>query len=586
MSNRSPSTSLEAVEAFRGAAPNCSPMWRADLGDGIVGVGEWSEQKSEEAFVRLGGSCQQRRGIGLVSGTGGISMGSGDPMLLQCGPPFVGVLGQFQCILPSNGYDNIKGKAIDAGATVEPDLRVFLRREISSKFFRLTAYPKLRATAATCHPLPPPATYHLPPRGPKQNISPLSDLRALPVPVKRDQTPKPKPKPRRQLNRRDSQGNEKRKKLVRIPSSTVANSLRGRIAGAARSGSTMATSTMVVAAGSCLGARVAAAAAPAPAPAVGLPGLRFAANSERERKRKPNILKLESQFVPAFNVSIRRRGQGLSTRGLRSAGVRSAASDPEQLRAAREDVKKLLAEKKCHPILIRLGWHDAGSYDKNIAEFPRRGGANGSLRFSPELGHGANAGLINAVKLLEPVKAKYAGITYADLFQLASATAIEELGGPKIPMRYGRVDTKSPEECAIEGNLPDAGPPNPADHLRKSWTAEWLKFDNSYFRDIKAQSDEDLLVLPTDKVLAEDPEFKKFTDKYAEDQNAFFADYALAHAKLSELGSKFDPEEGIFIDQEAPPKKEPVVEKFVAAKLIMQTGREWPFSSPAMVLSS
>ncbi|BBN20236.1 L-ascorbate peroxidase [Marchantia polymorpha subsp. ruderalis] len=378
----------------------------------------------------------------------------------------------------------------------------------------------------------------------------------------------------------------------------------------------MATSTMVVAAGSCLGARVAAAAAPAPAPAVGLPGLRFAANSERERKRKPNILKLESQFVPAFNVSIRRRGQGLSTRGLRSAGVRSAASDPEQLRAAREDVKKLLAEKKCHPILIRLGWHDAGSYDKNIAEFPRRGGANGSLRFSPELGHGANAGLINAVKLLEPVKAKYAGITYADLFQLASATAIEELGGPKIPMRYGRVDTKSPEECAIEGNLPDAGPPNPADHLRKvfyrmglndreivalsgahtvgrsrpersgwgkketkyttganigapggqSWTAEWLKFDNSYFRDIKAQSDEDLLVLPTDKVLAEDPEFKKFTDKYAEDQNAFFADYALAHAKLSELGSKFDPEEGIFIDQEAPPKKEPVVEKFVAAK--------------------
>lgn len=76
MSNRSPSTSLEAVEAFRGAAPNCSPMWRADLGDGIVGVGEWSEQKSEEAFVRLGGSCQQRRGIGLVSGTGGISMGS------------------------------------------------------------------------------------------------------------------------------------------------------------------------------------------------------------------------------------------------------------------------------------------------------------------------------------------------------------------------------------------------------------------------------------------------------------------------------------------------------------------------------
>ncbi|KAG6545434.1 hypothetical protein Mapa_013034 [Marchantia paleacea] len=378
----------------------------------------------------------------------------------------------------------------------------------------------------------------------------------------------------------------------------------------------MSTSTLV-GVGSSLGTRAAPAhaAARTPAPVVGLPGLRFPASSRSTLRKQER--KLESQFVPAFAALIPSQRKGFSTAVAgkgRALGVRSAASDPAQLRAAREDVKQVLAEKKCHPILIRLGWHDAGSYDKNIAEFPRRGGANGSLRFSPELGHGANAGLINALKLLEPVKEKYPNITYADLFQLASATAIEEAGGPKIPMRYGRVDTKSPEECAIEGNLPDAGPPNPADHLRKvfyrmglndqeivalsgahtvgrsrpersgwgkketkyttgenigapggqSWTAEWLKFDNSYFRDIKAQSDDDLLVLPTDKVLTEDPEFKKYTDKYAEDQNAFFEDYAVAHAKLSELGSKFDPEEGIYIDEA--PKEEPVVEKFVAAK--------------------
>jgi hypothetical protein len=34
-------------------------------------------------------------------------------------------------------------------------------------------------------------------------------------------------------------------------------------------------------------------------------------------------------------------------------------------------------------------------------------------------------GLINALKLIQPIKDKYPSITYADLFQLASATAIE-----------------------------------------------------------------------------------------------------------------------------------------------------------------
>lgn len=35
------------------------------------------------------------------------------------------------------------------------------------------------------------------------------------------------------------------------------------------------------------------------------------------------------------------------------------------------------------------------------------------------------AGLVNALKLIEPIKKKYSNVTYADLFQLASATAIE-----------------------------------------------------------------------------------------------------------------------------------------------------------------
>jgi len=55
-----------------------------------------------------------------------------------------------------------------------------------------------------------------------------------------------------------------------------------------------------------------------------------------------------------------------------------------------------------------------------------------------KLKHGANAG--SALKLIQPIKDKFSGVAYADLFQLASSTAIQEAGGPKIPMIYGRVD--------------------------------------------------------------------------------------------------------------------------------------------------
>lgn len=37
------------------------------------------------------------------------------------------------------------------------------------------------------------------------------------------------------------------------------------------------------------------------------------------------------------------------------------------------------------------------------------------MRFAPESNHGGNAGLHIARNLLEPLKAKYPGISYADL---------------------------------------------------------------------------------------------------------------------------------------------------------------------------
>jgi catalase (peroxidase I) len=43
--------------------------------------------------------------------------------------------------------------------------------------------------------------------------------------------------------------------------------------------------------------------------------------------------------------------------------------------------------------------------------------------------YGANAGLKVARDLLEPIKVKFPWISYADLWTLAGATAIEEMGG-------------------------------------------------------------------------------------------------------------------------------------------------------------
>jgi hypothetical protein len=47
--------------------------------------------------------------------------------------------------------------------------------------------------------------------------------------------------------------------------------------------------------------------------------------------------------------------------------------------------------------------------------------------------------------------------------------------------------------------------------------------------------------LPSDMVLLYDAEFKKWVELYAQDRNRFFHDFALAYAKLLELGVPFPP---------------------------------------------
>eukprot|EP00958_Prasinococcus_capsulatus_P020513 scaffold2691_cov417-Prasinococcus_capsulatus_cf.AAC.3 len=158
----------------------------------------------------------------------------------------------------------------------------------------------------------------------------------------------------------------------------------------------------------------------------------------------------------------------------------TCSASTDTLTAAKSKVEEMIKANACAPIMVRLAWHDSGNYDATIGT----GGANGSIRYSilspslrlrvvkqgserssfpnrfeAELAHGGNAGLKNALALLEPIKAEFDSISWADLIQMASAAAIEVSGGPTIDMQYGRVDAADDSAVPPDGRLPNAYPP-------------------------------------------------------------------------------------------------------------------------------
>jgi cytochrome c peroxidase len=277
---------------------------------------------------------------------------------------------------------------------------------------------------------------------------------------------------------------------------------------------------------------------------------------------------------------------GLATMGL---ATNAFADDAVNYNQVREDIADIL-DNESHddgsmgPIFVRLAWHASGTYDKNVCN----GGSDGAtMRFRPESDHGANAGLALARNSLEAIKAKHPGISYGDLWTLAGAVSIEQMGGPKINWRPGRTD-KDASACTPDGRLPDAA--QGADHVRDifyrmgfndqeivalvgshclgrchttrsgfdgPWTRSPTTFSNTYFTellendwDVKkwngpTQFEDktgDLMMLPADMVFKTDPEFRKWSEKYAKDEQLFFKHFSSAFTKLEELGVDFPNE--------------------------------------------
>ncbi|KAI1338768.1 peroxiredoxin [Xylariaceae sp. FL0016] len=266
------------------------------------------------------------------------------------------------------------------------------------------------------------------------------------------------------------------------------------------------------------------------------------------------------------------------------------------------------------PVLVRLAWHSAGTYDATT----NTGGSNGAgMRYEAEGGDPANAGLQHARAFLEPIKAQYPWITYADLWTLAAVVAIQEMGGPAIPWRGGRTDMVDDSKVPPRGRLPDGA--QGADHLRwifyrmgfddreivalsgahnlgrchgdrSGFEGKWVnnptRFSNQCLSFLSSNSSdqlpeppqtlllandwqkktlasgveqyvyvdedavaeakedgeevEELMMLPTDISLLNDPSFRPWVEQYAKDKELFFAHFAAVFEKLMELGLKRD----------------------------------------------
>eukprot|EP00048_Salpingoeca_helianthica_P015622 m.227697 g.227697 ORF g.227697 m.227697 type:complete len:428 (+) comp17286_c0_seq1:35-1318(+) len=259
--------------------------------------------------------------------------------------------------------------------------------------------------------------------------------------------------------------------------------------------------------------------------------------------------------------------------------------------AVRSTIRQALINSKANacPMAVRVAWHAAGTYDSRDGS----GGSNGATtRFEPESTDDANAGLSIIRDLLYPVQIAHPGVSHADLWTLAGASAVEFLGGPKVKHKLGRTDAADGAKCPANGRIPDAS--KGADHVREmfyrmgmtdkeivalcgahtlgrchlvrsgydgKWTANPLKFDNSYFKNLmfldwkpkqwagKFQYEatdangEVLMMLPTDMALRTDPIFREYALLYAHDEAAFFRDFSEAFSKLLALGCppKCDP---------------------------------------------
>jgi cytochrome c peroxidase len=132
--------------------------------------------------------------------------------------------------------------------------------------------------------------------------------------------------------------------------------------------------------------------------------------------------------------------------------------------AVREELRALVqADKVAGTEMVRIAMHSSATHVGTMsgadASKGRGGSYGGTMRFPEEYERTENYGLVDTIKLLQPIRDRHAasGLQYGDLYTLAGVVAVEELGGPKVPWRAGRKDLDKseipPEHRIINANL-------------------------------------------------------------------------------------------------------------------------------------
>lgn len=296
---------------------------------------------------------------------------------------------------------------------------------------------------------------------------------------------------------------------------------------------------------------------------------------------------------PKHEPSIKKQKQGievLSTSNTKRITKSISVDDVEYVEKVKHAIKQVLPKPdyddgSLGPVILRLAWHCCATYNK----FTGNGGSNGStMRFVPEITDDGNSGLDIARSALEPIKQKFPDITYSDLWTLAGKISIQEMGGPKIPWRCGRVDCIDDRYVPPNGRLPFAY--KNANHIRETfgrmgfndretvlllgahglgrchkrfsgWEGKWTEnptsFSNDFYKVLLDEEwslgtvpetgkeqyynkDKSLIMLNTDIELIRDPHFLHFVKLYSQHQATFFQDFANAFGKLLELGIERD----------------------------------------------
>merc|ERR1712046_126375 len=160
--------------------------------------------------------------------------------------------------------------------------------------------------------------------------------------------------------------------------------------------------------------------------------------------------------------------------------------------------------------------------------------------------------LDETIGLLRPIKDAHPMVSWADVIQMARAVAIRVRGGPRVPMRYGRVDAS-----AVTRIQSDRSRSNRIDQENiQAQVAEALAMMRSLPTSIEMLASKSELSEEFQALLAGDcdedfshagrpVECKLTSALYTLNEQALMRDFALAHAEQSEVGAIFAPSTGL-----------------------------------------